>query len=232
MVVRARQSPNKPLLSPEPTYSPLAKPFESPRSESSGDNGSWTLKLKTVDWSRKRKALKRNVGKHASTIIISTPLFVLLCMGIIYLSFQQENNLARLRKRKTLIKTDLIYKVDYGGELRKKGAQALWNELIEEGQALIKENPSKVDIHVSEVGMYKPRECIKAANHGLHAYCVEPSSIANQAIMHGFSKVSAEHKQRIKFYKAAAGAETGKWVPFQSGGTQGDHVGDCKFKTH
>jgi hypothetical protein len=155
MVVRARQSPNKPLQSPLATYSPLAKPFESPRSESSGDNGSWTLKLKTVDWSRKRKALKRNVGKHAPTIIISTPLFFLLCMGIIYLSFQQENNLARLRKRKTLIKTDLIYKVDYGGELRKKGAQALWNELIEEGQALIKENPSKVDIHVQTKRMYQ-----------------------------------------------------------------------------
>ena len=172
--------------------------------------------------------MRNKVGKFAPAIVISTPIFFFLCMCVIYYSLHQENNLSKLRKRQTLIKTDLIYKVDYGGAIRKKGTQALWDELVSEGQALVKENPSKVDIHVTEVGMYKPRECIKAANHGLNAHCIEPSSIANQVIMHGFSNVSGEHKKLIRFYKAAAGEETGKYVKFQSGGTQGDHVGECK----
>ncbi len=173
--------------------------------------------------------MRNKLGKYAPSVIISTPIFILLCMSVAYCSFHEESNIAKLRKRQTLIKTDLIYKVDYDGELRKRGTQALWDQLVNEGQALVKEHPSEVQVHVTEIGMYKPRECIKAANHGLEVHCLEPSSIANQAIMHGFSKVSPEKKKHIRFYKAAAGAETGKYVKFQSGGTQGDHVGECKL---
>jgi hypothetical protein len=81
---------------------------------------------------------------------------------------------------------------------------------------------------VMEVGMHRPKECLRAANHGLNVHCMEPSPISSNRILLSFDKATDEHKKGIRFYKTAAGAESGKYVKFQSGGTQGDHVGERK----
>ncbi len=72
MFFRARQFPNKTLLTPQSTYSPQARAYDSRSSESGDDDDSWKLKVKDFDWSRKsrkRRALKKKVDKRTLTII-------------------------------------------------------------------------------------------------------------------------------------------------------------------
>ena len=160
-------------------------------------------------------------------IFISTPLFILMCIVVASSSIQEELDLTRLRHRNNRIKTDLMDKKYNEEEIHKKGSHALWDLLIDEAEALQKE--TEKPIHVMDVGMWKPQDCLRAANHGLDAHCIEPSPLSNKRIMEGFHEATEEDRKHIRFYKMAAAATTGKLLLFQSGGTQSDHIGDCKY---
>ncbi len=175
-------------------------------------------------------------------VFLAMPLLICVCVVVASHSIiSNERNHAEMidRNQRNLaknpivptngIRTDILDKMDPNGEIDKKGNQALWDMLIDEAEALAKYNGSKENIHVTEIGMHKPKECLRAANHELNAHCIEPSPISNSRILLGFDRLEEDKKKGVRFYKAAAGAETGKYVTFQSEGTQGDHVGDCKF---
>jgi hypothetical protein len=127
----------------------------------------------------------------------------------------------------TKLRTDLIYKNVPGGVISKRGIDALWDLLVEEGNAVGRESSN--EIHALEVGMFSPANCIKAANHGLNVHCMEPSPLSNLRQMIKFErKENDDIRKKIRFYKAAAANETGKMINFQSGGGHADHVGERK----
>jgi hypothetical protein len=176
-----------------------------------------------------RKHLKKfNRTNRIVIVFLSTPLVLLACVLLALHSIRTtEMNAPMLRNtRVTKLRTELIFKTDLKGDIHKKGTQALWDLLVDEAEALGKETSK--EMHVMEVGMHRPKECLRAANHGLNVHCMEPSPISSNRILLSFDKATDEHKKGIRFYKTAAGAESGKYVKFQSGGTQGDHVGERK----
>ena len=108
-------------------------------------------------------------------------------------------------RRATKLRTDLIYKNEPNGDINKKGTQALWDLLIDEAEALAKDAPQN-GIHVMEVGMHRPKECLRAANHGLNAHCIEPSPISNSRILLGFDK------RLPMLTRAGSGLKVSRWV--------------------
>ena len=111
-----------------------------------------------------------------------------------------------------------------GGKLQRTGADALWDMLLEEAVAIrAAENPAP--IHVMEVGMHRPKQCLQAASMQLQAYCVEPSPNSIGRIIHGFEQAPEETRKNIRFYQMAAGPKSGLNLEFSSSGGTGDHVG-------
>lgn len=116
------------------------------------------------------------------------------------------------------IETDIVF----GHFNFKYGNDDIWDVMLEEAEALKKERGDP--IHVMEVGMHRPKQCIEAAQKGLWAYCVEPSPNSVGRIISGIERQPEDTKKYIKFYQMAAGSSTGLSLPFISDGGTGDRI--------
>lgn len=116
------------------------------------------------------------------------------------------------------IETDIVF----GHFIFKYGNDDIWDVMLEEAEALKTERGDP--IHVMEVGMHRPVQCIKAAQKGLWAYCVEPSPNSVGRIISGIERQPEDTKKYIRFYQMAAGSSTGLSLPFISDGGTGDRI--------
>lgn len=104
-------------------------------------------------------------------------------------------------------------------------ADTVWKHLIEEAANLkFKEGIDDPGIFV-EVGMHKARQCLMAAEAGLVAHCVEPSTVNFSRVKNGVDKESEDVQSRVHLYHVAAGSVSGRKLQFHSGGGTGDRVG-------
>ena len=104
------------------------------------------------------------------------------------------------------------------------GADNVWDHLVSEGAAMIKQN--KDPGVVLEVGMHRAKQCLQAAEAGLTAHCVEPSPGSFKTIQNRVNGVPPDALDRITLYNIAAGRTSQGTVPFVSEGSTGDHVGN------
>jgi len=104
----------------------------------------------------------------------------------------------------------------------KYGNDEIWDVMLEEAEALKTERGDPM--HVMEVGMHRPKQCIEAAQKGLWAYCVEPSPNSVGRIISGIERQPEDTKKYIRFYQMAAGSSTGLSLPFISDGGTGDRI--------
>lgn len=124
------------------------------------------------------------------------------------------------------IRNDLTTKWKKGGPIHRGGADKVWDLLLEEATAFRKEN-NNIPLHLMEVGMHAPTQCLAIARHDLQAYCVEPSPKSRERIIAGFEKAPPDTQKHIKFYQMAASNQSNVDLKFASAGGTGDHIGDA-----
>lgn len=114
-----------------------------------------------------------------------------------------------------------IFNLLFDGELL-ISADHLFRHLMIESEEIMKQNPSK-KLHMMEVGMHSPNQCLNAAKKNLQAHCVEPSPVSSERIKNQIKK--SRFKKNVKFYQLAASHKSGLSLEFMSKGGTGDHVG-------
>jgi len=144
-----------------------------------------------------------------------------------------DNNIIIPKSRK--LHNDILRIIDEQ-KLRPYGAEAVWEDLLQNGVNIMKQNNYQNHLTVIEVGAQNENQSLLAATLKFIVHCIEPSPKSFEYIQSSLRRkirkgiISGEYDENIKdyihLYNVAAGAESDKSLDFYSTGGTGDHVGE------
>ena len=123
-------------------------------------------------------------------------------------------------------------------------ADALWEALLTEGEERMLRSSRRAkapgprlevlqglaDVErflAIEVGVHLPAQCVKAAEKGFRAHCVEPSPRSVRRFERKVETLQSSVANRLTLHPKAASATSGATLTFQGSGGSGDHVGSA-----